>query len=222
MKKSLFLVLGIICFFSPNQLPAADLYSGLNIGHYGGLGFDIYGSAYNFATGLPLGLRLGLGYTTFDPGNATDARRIFINNNQGGTVQEKGTFLRMGFDFVYPIRLFGLTGSSIYAGPRYGSFKGNFKFIGDNEDFDVTSTHWGLGAGIEAGFPMSSKINFTVTTGADYYFASTLYGHDTSYAPNGESENPREDYQYSDADQAVNQPKLEFRFMLGLQYQFGK
>ena len=222
MKRISFIVLGILCFIFPNQTYAADLYSGLNIGHYGGLGFDTYGSAHNFAAGLPLGLRLNFGYNTFDPGNATDARRIFINNNQGRTVQEKGTLIRFSFDFVYPVRIFGLTGSNIYAGPRYGSFKGNFKFIGDNEDLDVTSNHWGLGAGIEAGFPMSSKINFMITTGADYYFSSTLYGHDTSYAPNGESENPREDYQYSDADQAVNQPKLEFRFMLGLQYCFGR
>ena len=70
--------------------------------------------------------------------------------------------------------------------------------------------------------PMSRKMNFMITTGADYYFSSTLYGHDTSYGPNGETANPRKDYQYVDADQAVNQPKFEFRFMLGVQYHFGR
>ena len=222
MKYFLSILIGLLLLFTHTTATAADLYGGINLGHYGGLGFDVYGSAHNFASGLPLGLRLNLGYVTFDPGNANDARRIFINNDQGGTVQEKGTLLRLSFDFVYPIKLLNLSGSNIYGGPRYGRFKGNFKFVGDNEDFDITSSHWGLGAGIEAGFPMSRKMNFMVTSGVDYYFSSTLYGHDTSYGPNGESANPREDYQYVDADQAVNQPKFEFRLMLGVQYHFGK
>jgi hypothetical protein len=201
---------------------ASDLFGGVNFGLYGGLGFDAYASAHNFADGLPLGLRLGFGYSSFDPGNATDARRIFINNNQGGTVQERGTLIRFSFDFVYPIRLLNLPEANLYIGPRYADFKGNFKFIGDNEDFDVTSNHWGLGLGLDAGFSMNSKIDFTMIAGADYYFSSTLYGHDTSYSPNGENENPREDYQYNDADQAINQPSLEPRFMIGLRYKFGK
>ena len=37
-----------------------------------------------------------------------------------------------------------LSHAYVFAGPRYGSFTGNFKFIGGNEDFDVTSSHWGL------------------------------------------------------------------------------
>ena len=105
---------------------------------------------------------------------------------------------------------------------RYASFKGNFKFIGDNEDFDVTSNHWGVGAGLEAGFPISKRINFVLLTGFDYYSSATLYGHDTSYSPNGEDSNPREDYQYSDADKAVNQPNFEPRIMLGFSYRVGK
>jgi hypothetical protein len=220
MRSLKYLLVFIVLVFSLTSGEAADLYGGVNFGLYGGLGFDAYASAFNFASGLPLGLRLGLGYSSFDPGNATDARRIFINNNQGGTVQERGTLLRLNFDFVYPIQLLNLPEANIYFGPRYADFKGNFKFVGDNEDFDVTSTHWGLG--LEAGFSMSSRIDFTMIAGADYYFSSTLYGHDTSYSPNGETENPREDYQYNDADQAINQPALEPRIMLGLRYKLGK
>ena len=222
MKNSniLFIILLLFTFITTGR--TADIYSGANVGFYGGLGFDAYAAAFNFAEGLPIGLRLGLGYATSDPGNATDARRIFINNNQGGTVEEKGTVLRLNFDFIFPIRILNLPDASLYVGPRYVDFKGNFKFIGDNEDFDVTSTHWGLGLGMEAAFPMSNKIDFTMIAGADYYFSSTLYGHDTSYSPNGESENPREDYEFSDADQAINQPAFEPRFMLGLRYRFGK
>jgi hypothetical protein len=56
--------------------------------------------------------------------------------------------------------------------------------------------------------------------GADYFFESTLKGHDTSYGPNGDDVNPREDYTYDDADDAVNQPKIMGRFMIGINYGF--
>ena len=81
MKFNFIIILGIFILFSQTTAEAADLYGGINIGHYGGLGFDVYGSAHNFASGLSLGLRMNLGYARFDPGNANDARRIFINND---------------------------------------------------------------------------------------------------------------------------------------------
>jgi hypothetical protein len=89
-------------------------------------------SAANFARDFPLSARLGIGYTSFDPGNAA-ARKIFI---------------------------------------------------------------------------------------IEYYFSSRLRGHDTSYSPDGENVNPREEYTYNDANEAINRPGIEFRLMIGLQYHF--
>lgn len=34
-------------------------------------------------------------------------------------------------------------------------------------------------------------------------------GHDTSYSPEAEDANPKKDYTYSDADEAIGQPKLD-------------
>jgi hypothetical protein len=205
-----------------NQVHSANFRVGLNLGHNGGLGWDLYGTAFNFAQGLPLAMKLNLGYTYLDPGQANDARMIFINNNQGGTIEKKGTILRFGLDFLYGFKFKSIPEAFVYFGPRHASFKGNFKFIGDNEDFDVTSTHWGFGLGLETGFPISGKINFMLNGGIENYFPSKLTGHDTSYGPNGEKVNPREDYEYKDADEAINQPKLEFKIMIGLSYKFGK
>ena len=56
--------------------------------------------------------------------------------------------------------------------------------------------------------------------GADYFFQGTLKGHDTAYSPDGDDVNPREDYTYDDADNAVNQPKFLGRFMIGINYGF--
>lgn len=222
LKLFKYLFIALIAFSGTNNIEAANFRGGINWGYYGGLGVDLYGSVYHFAQGLPLSAKFDLGYVSFDPGNATNARRIFINNNQGGTVKERGSVLRFAMDFMYPFSFLNVPESSIYFGPRYARFKGNFKFIGNNEDFDVTSNHWGFGFGFDLGFPLSKRFILGLNTGTDYYLSSTLYGHDTSYGPDGEKINPREDYDYQDADKAINQPKFELRLMLGLSYRFGK
>ena len=222
MVRYILIFIFLIFLVSSEFTHAAEFHGGVNLGYYGGRGWDIYASAFKFAQGLPLGVRLNMGYVTFDPGNASDARRIFINNNQGGTIQKKGSVIRFSFDFLYPIKILNLPETAVFIGPRYASFKGNFKFIGDNEDFDVTSDHWGVGAGLEAGFPISKRIKFVLLTGFDYYTSSTLYGHDTSYSPTGEDSNPREEYLYDDADKAINQPNFEPRLMVGISYRIGK
>lgn len=221
--KKIFILFYILLIIVLHQIVSAtEFRSEVIMGYNGGVGFDITIAAFRLAPDFPLALRFNFGYTTFDPGNARAARKIFINNNEGGTIEEKGSMYRLGFDFLYPIRLLKFPESYFIIGPRYASFTGNFKFIGDNEDFDVTSKHWGLGIGVETDFRMNQKFTFILTGGADYYFASTLYGHDTSYSPDGQNNNPRENYQYSDADDAINQPKLKFRFMVGIGYRWGK
>jgi hypothetical protein len=99
-------------------------------------------------------------------------------------------------------------------------FTGNFNYIGGNENFDVTSDQWGWGLGFKSYFPMTRKLELALTTGVDYYLSSELIGHDTKYSPDGEDVNPREDYKFKDADDAINQPKLKLRLLLGLNYNF--
>ena len=217
------MVLFIILFIIPGGIRAGTKFEGgVRVGYNGGMGWQLNGLLLDFAQGFPFQIRANLGVSYFDPGNATEARKIFINNNQGGTVEEHGGMFGMGLDFLYPKRFLKMSESYLYFGVRYASFRGNFKFIGDNEDFDITSTHWGLGIGAESRFPIGNKMKFSFILGVDYYFPATLYGHDTYYSPNGEATNPRENYTYSDADRAVNQPGLEFKFMAGISYRLGK
>jgi len=77
-------------------------------------------------------------------------------------------------DFLFQKSIFGLPNSYIILGPRGSSFKGNFKYIGGNEDFDVTSTHWGIGGGIESHLKMKEKLNLVIAVGLDYYFAQCI------------------------------------------------
>lgn len=224
MHKQLFFTILLLLILPGlfSDIRAADFQGALSVGHDGGTGMTASVTLNHFAVGFPFAVRVGLGYSFSNPGDALAARKIFINNNQGGTIKKSGLTYRSLLDFLYPLKWKKLPNTYLFFGVRYVRFKANFRYIGNNEDFDVNSNHWGWGIGAQTGFPVSKKIDFVVNTGADYFLGGTLIGHDTSYSPNGESVNPREDYNYQDADRAINQPKLNLRLMLGLSYRFGK
>ena len=214
----------MIMYISVLSLPAVghEFSSGLLLGHSGGPGFQVYGMVSELAHGFPFKLRFGLEYVTSNPGNAPDARRIFINNATNGTPEKKGYRKDLKMDLTFPFKIFSMNNSFIFVGPRYSKFTANFKYIGGNEDFDVTCDQWGWGLGLEKYYKISTKLDLLAITGLDYYLGNTLKGHDTSYSPDGTSVNPREDFQYKDADKAIKQPRYEFVLMLGIQYYFGR
>ncbi len=199
---------------------ASTFSTDLLVGYNGGFGMQINGMVSEFASGFPLNLSFGLGYTSVNPGNAADARRIFINDATNGDPEKSGSRWDLRLDFHHKVNLLSLQRGYLYGGFRYAMFTGNFKFVGGNEDFDITSNQWGLGIGGKAFFNMGGQFDFVVSAGVDYFFASTLTGHDTSYSPDGENVNPRRDYTYDTADDAIDQPKFEVIFLIGINYRF--
>jgi hypothetical protein len=193
---------------------------GLTLGYRAGVGIKASGMVSGFTPSFPVMARFGIGYTSLDAGEPLDARSVFINDATNGVPQESGHTWSLELDVLYPVSVFSLPRSHAYGGIRYAHFNGNFKFIGGNEDFDVTSNHWGVGAGMESYLWVSRKIDLVVGAGLDYFFSSRLSGHDTSYSPDEANVNPRNEYTYSDADAAVGQPKLEPLMMLGFRYSF--
>ena len=205
------------------ELPVSNsrIYSGgVKLGYYGGPGFQAFGTVSNLASDFPMDLRLGLGYTSLEPGSSSEARQVFINDATNGIPEESGRQFDFRLDMLYPVKVMGMRRAFIYGGPRHARFTGNFKYIGGNEDFDVTSNQWGIGSGLESYFPVSSRVDMVMQFGVDYYFASDLTGHDTQYSPDGDDSNGRDDYTYDDADNAINQPKFEPRMMFGFSYSF--
>lgn len=202
----------------PLAAQSPELSAGALVGFQNGVSIQAFGTVRDLAQGLPLAFRLRLGRTGLDPGSPSEARRIFINNATNGTPVESGRTWDAGFDLVFPHG----PRSRFYAGVRHTSFRGNFKFVGGNEDFDVTTTQWGLGAGLEGAYPMTPRMDLILSGGAEWYRAAQLRGHDTVYSPGGESVNPREDYTYDDADKAVHQPKLRPTLLLGVSYRLGR
>lgn len=198
---------------------SAGIITGYNRGYSIQSSFTVHG----FAKEFPFEIRSGIGYSFINPGRSWDARRIFINNATNGVPEKKGRSFDLRIDFLLPKSLFGMNHAYIVLGPRFSTFRGNFKFIGGNEDFDVTSHQWGLGGGIESHFRMTGNLFLVMSFGLDYYFPSTLAGHDTSYSPDDDNVNPREDiynynvyFNYKDADKIIYQPRLMPRAMIGV------
>ena len=232
MKRSLIIIVSIFTLlpiFSINAQKNAvnrfKLSSGIITGYNGGYGVQANFTVHKPAQNFPLELRFGLGYNFMDPGNALEARRIFINNNTNGTPEKSGRSIDYRLDFLFPKSIFGLKQSYIVLGPRGASFKGNFQYIGGNEDFDVISHQWGLGGGIESHFDMARNLAFVISVGLDYYLPGTLHGHDTSYSPDGDNVNPRNDnenndtpFTYKDANEAIYQPAFMPYAMIGLTF----
>jgi len=196
----------------------AQLSAGLLLGYDGGPGYQISGLLTGFSDAFPLQVRMSYGRSQVAAGDAADARRIFINDATNGTEQKAGRQSDYAVDFMYPMKLFSLNRTFLVFGPRYVKYTANFKYVGGNEDFGVTSRQWGVGVGLTTYFGISSRADLVFSGGFDHYLESTLSGHDTSYSPDGEDVNPREDYDYGVADEAVDQPKERARVMLGISY----
>lgn len=203
---------------------SSKLAAGVLAGYNRGYGFQTNLTLLN--TELPFNLRLGVGYTILNPGNSADARRIFINNATNGTPEKFGRSIDYRLDIMIPKSLFGMSHSYIILGPRGSSFKGNFAYIGGNEEFDVTSQQWGAGAALESHFKMSQNLHLVIAAGLDYYLPATIHGHDTSYSPDNDNVNTRDDNQngdvpftYKDADAAIYQPRFMPYAMIGLTLQ---
>jgi hypothetical protein len=199
--------------------------AGVLAGYNRGYGMQANLTLHNTTNELPFELRFGLGYTILNPGNAADARRIFINDNTNGEPEKRGRSIDYRLDFLFAKSIFGNPHSYIVLGPRGSAFKGNFKYIGGNEDFDVTSHQWGVGGGIESHFKMKEKLNLVIALGLDFYLPGTLHGHDTSYSPDNDNVNSRNDnennnepFTYKDADKAISQPRFMPYAMIGLNF----
>ena len=199
--------------------------AGLNTGYNRGFGIQTNLTAYNFRPTFPVKLRFGIGLSLIDPGNAADARRIFINNATNGVPEKNGRSFDLRLDFMFPKTIFGDKNSYIFFGPRFSTFRGHFDYVDGNEVFDVTSTQWGAGAGIENQFKLTQKLSLVLNYGLDIYLPGTLTGHDTSYSPdnnniNAEDNNRNNDnpFTYKDADKAIRQPFIMPHFMIGVNF----
>jgi hypothetical protein len=200
---------------------SAHTTAGLGAGATAGFGAQADLTFHHFTRDLPLALRFAVAYSGGDAGIPMVARHVFINNNTNGTPTEDGHSWQLRLDLTHPIAHIGAAPVNLGFGVRKAFFTGTFDFVGGNENFDVTGRPWGVGLVLDTAFAMGNRVDFTVGLGADYYFDSTLEGHDTSYSPDNDNVNPHEDYDWNSADDAINQPSLEIVGLVGLRWRLG-
>ena len=71
---------------------------------------------------------------------------------------------------------------------------------------------------LQAGFSLVITMELVINFGYNYYTSETLYEHDTSYSPDGQDVNPREDYTFKDANEAINQPEHQLKALVGFNH----
>jgi hypothetical protein len=198
------------------QARAVDLsYTALG-GYQMGGALRVMATAKDVFQRAPIAFAFGLGFPAVDSGDPALARRVFINDNTDGTPEKSGTVwdLRLGAIYLLEVRKFEELG--IYVGLRRSMFSGNFRYVGGNEDFTVTSNAWGYGVGVRAAFTISGAWSLAMQAGLDHFPVTSLYGHDATYSSNAPPVNPRENFTYADADRAVNHPKLVPSVLVGV------
>lgn len=172
----------------------------------------------DFTYDLPLAIKFGVSYNFRDAGDSWDARKIFINDNTDGDPEKSGHSFDFRLDFAYPVNWLPVRKTYVYAGPRLSFYTATFEFVGGNEFFDIQSTQFGLGTGLEAHLGINQNLSFVIAGAFDYYFDSEIGGHDTFYNPDGTDISGRLDYTYDDSDKAISQPQHEFRLLIGLNF----
>ena len=208
------------CLFAATIAHAADFFGGLSVGYKAGLSFRGSGGFANFAQGFPLSMEFSLTYSNVAPGEALAARRVFIANATNGTPESSGTTWAFAMDFLYNLNLKGTKGIYLFAGPRYAMFDAHFRYVGANEEFDVTSNPWGIGLGMKGLFAITNKVDLMLSAGVDNFFDTSIHGHDTTYNPDDQNINAHEDFTYKDAKNAVNTPRIQGVLLIGLTYTF--
>ena len=176
------------------------------------------GTIADFTYDVPLAIKFGASYNVRDAGDPWAARKIFINDNTNGDPEKSGHSFDLRVDFGYPINIFPVRKTYLYAGPRLSFYTASFEFIGGNEFFDIKTTQFGLGTGLETHLGISQNLSFVISGAFDYFFDSEIGGHDTFYSPDGTDINGRNDYTFDDANAAINQPNYVIRFMVGLSF----
>ncbi|GAB4436411.1 MAG: hypothetical protein OHK0011_19520 [Turneriella sp.] len=111
-----FAVLNLPGHAAPEKLVYAEA------GTMNGFGLSAGFGLHRIAPKFPIGFDFSAGYVwQADPGNAVDARKIFINDATGGNdnIVESGSTFFLGVDALYPIVRQSVFELNVAAGPRF-------------------------------------------------------------------------------------------------------
>jgi len=115
----IFISFGSIMFGQEQDKSSLKYSAGIITGYNRGFGIQTNLTAYNFGPTFTAKLRFGIGLSLIDPGNAADARRIFINNATNGVPEKNGRSFDFRLDFMFPKTIFGDKNSYLVLAPGF-------------------------------------------------------------------------------------------------------
>jgi len=206
-------------------------------GFYGGFGGQLAVVAEDLAPGLPLGVRLGVGFATSDAlDDGVDAHVVLGYDLDDGTTwgdikedrefSEWGQNVTLSLDVLYKPSGLGLPVEvAPYFGVRYNFFSGGYTDPEDNDSTikaqTISSNQLGLGLGVRAAYPLMPNLSLVGDLGVDYYFQACFkwVGEDDSGNKSEDSVCPG-DSGYEDVNKFVTQPEWVLKLRLGAAYRF--
>jgi hypothetical protein len=182
--------------------------------------------------GLPLGLRLGVGFASTDalddnydqyPVTAGTKWGTFKKSNE---LSEWGQNVTVSLDVHY--KLAQVQGISVapYVGVRYNMFSGGYtdpknKVSGIKSE-TFSSNSFGFGVGVRAAYPVMPNLSLVGDVGVDYYLQACIQGTRVDDAGNSTTNTVcPSDSGYKYANEFVTQPDgLVLKLRLGAAYRF--
>jgi hypothetical protein len=192
---------------------------------YSGLGGQLAVVAEDLAPGLPLAVRLGLGFATSDAlDDNFNLSRLGGPNSTWGQYKNNFNFTEWGqnitlsLDVLYKLPAQGLPVSlAPYLGLRYNMFEGG-AYDNSGNWGKFSSNAFGFGGGIRAAYAVIPNLDVVADLGADYYLQSCITASSSSGSP---STTCPGDSGYADLNAFVTQPDgFVFRVRLGAAYRF--
>jgi len=218
MKRTLVTLLALLGALGMAQRFSVEASAGYI---YSGLGGQLAVVAEDLAPGLPLAVRLGLGFATSDAldDNYEVAPGVtWEQYKQSNNLTEWGQNITLSLDVLYKLPVQGLPVSlAPYLGLRYNMFEGG-AYDNSGNWGKYSSSAFGFGGGVRAAYAVIPNLDVVADLGADYYLQSCI--NRSSSSDSSTTICPGDDG-YADANAFVTQPDgLVFKVRLGVAYRF--
>lgn len=224
MKKAVVVAFAALLTAAMAQKFSVEAGAGL----YGNLGGQLAVVAEDFTPGLPLGVRLGVGFAqsdALDDGYDLRGGMTWGDYKKTNELSEWGQNITLSLDVLYKVAGLGLPVEvAPYAGIRYNLFSGGFtdpqNKIG-TKSASVSTNQFGFGAGVRLAYPLMPNLSLVGDLGADYYLNACFkrVREDDSGKKTERTVCPG-DSGYDSLNEFVTQPEWVFKLRVGAAYRF--
>ncbi len=227
MKKAVVVAFAALLTAAMAQKFSVEAGAGL----YGNLGGQLAVVAEDFTPGLPLGVRLGVGFAQSDALDDGEAYSPVTGSQKWGdykknyNLSEWGQNITLSLDVLYKVAGLGLPVEvAPYAGIRYNLFSGGYTDPQNNiavKSASVSTNQFGFGAGVRLAYPLMPNLSLVGDLGADYYLNACFKSvREDDSGNKTESTVCPGDSGYDSLNKWVTQPEWVFKLRVGAAYRF--